>query len=79
MSESFVEILEETLVDRLIWTVGLTSLDTSRRSWSSRLQKLMRLDSSCKLIGITKSLWKLEREPWSPTLPPDVSVLSLQA
>ena len=30
MSESCVEILEETLVPRLIWTGGLTSLDTSR-------------------------------------------------
>ena len=46
MSESCVEILEETLVPRLIWTGGLTSLDTSRGSWSSRLQKLTRLDTS---------------------------------
>ena len=30
MSESCVEILEETLVPRLIWTGGLTSLDTSK-------------------------------------------------
>ena len=46
VSESCGEILEETLVPRLIWTGGLTSLDTSRGSWSSRLQKLTRLDSS---------------------------------
>ena len=46
MSESWVEILEETLVPCLIWTGGLTSLDTSRGLWSSRLQKLKRLDSS---------------------------------
>ena len=30
MSESSVETLEKTLVPRLIWTGGLTSLDTSR-------------------------------------------------
>ena len=46
VSESCGEILEETLVPRLIWTGGLPSLDTSRGSWSSRLQKLTRLDSS---------------------------------
>ena len=46
ISESFVEVLEETLVLRLIWTGGLTSLDTSRGSWSSRLQQLMRIDTS---------------------------------
>ena len=46
LSESCVEILEETLVPRLIWTGGLTSLDTSRGLWSSSLQKLTRLDSS---------------------------------
>ena len=46
MSESCVEILEETLNPRLIWKGGLTSLDTSRGLWSSRLQKLPRLDSS---------------------------------
>ena len=79
MSESCVEILEETLVPRFICTGGLTSLDTSRGSWSSRLQKLMRLDSSWKWIGIPISLWKLERDPWSPTSPPEVSVLSCQA
>ena len=58
---------------------GLTSLDTSRGSWTSRIQKLMRLDSSWKLIGIPISLCKLERDPWSPTSPPEVSVLSCQA
>ena len=46
MSESFVEIIEETLVPRLMWTGGHTSLDTSRGLGSSRLQKLKRLDSS---------------------------------
>ena len=46
MSESCVEILEETLVPHLIWTGGLKSLDTSRGLWSSRLQNLTRLDSS---------------------------------
>ena len=46
MSESCVKILEETLVPHLIWTRGLTSLDTSRGLWSSRLLKLKRLDSS---------------------------------
>ena len=46
MSESCVEILEETLVPRLIWTGGLTSFETSRGLWSSRLQKMTRLDSS---------------------------------
>ena len=79
MSQSCLEILEETLVSGLIWTGGLTFCDTSRASWISRLQKLTRLDSSWKLIGIPISLWKLEREPWSPTSPPEVSVLSCQA
>ena len=46
MFESCVEILEETLVPSLIWTGGLTSLETSRGLWSSRIQKLKRLDSS---------------------------------
>ena len=44
--ESCVEILEETLVTGLIWKGCLTSLDTSKGLWSSRLQKLMRLDYS---------------------------------
>ena len=79
MSESCVEILEETLVPHVIWTGGLISLDTSRSSWSSRLQKLTRLDSSWKLIGILIFLWKLERDPWSQTSPPEGSVLSCQA
>ena len=79
MSESCVEILENTIVTRLIWTGGLTSLDTSRGSWSSRLQKLTSLESSWKLIGILIFLWKLARDPWSPTWLPEVSVLSCQA
>ena len=79
MSESCVEILEETLVPHVIWTGWLTSLDTSRGSWSSRPQKLPRLDSSWKLMGIPISLWKLKRDTWSPTSPPEASVLSFQA
>ena len=39
MSESSAQILEKTLFPRLIWTVGLTSLDTSSGSWSSMLQR----------------------------------------
>ena len=46
MCDYCVKILEETLFPRLIWTGGLTSLETSRGLWSSRLQNLMRLDSS---------------------------------
>ena len=46
ITESCVEILEETLVTGLIWKVGLTSLDTSKGLWNSRLQKLTRLDYS---------------------------------
>ena len=38
MSESF-GALEETLVPRLIWTRGLTSFDTSRGLWNSRLKR----------------------------------------
>ena len=79
MSESSVEILEETIVPHVIWTGGLTSLDTSRGSWSSRLQKLTRLESSWKVIRIPISLWKIERDTWSPTSCPEVSVLSCQA
>ena len=79
MSESCVEILEGTLVPHLIWTVHLTSLDTLRDLWSSRLQKLTRLDSSLKLIGIPISLWKLERDTWFSTSTPEVSLLSCHA
>ena len=79
MSEFSVQTLEKTLVPRLIWTGGLTSLDISRGSWSSRLHKLTRLDSSWKLIGIPISLWKFERDPWSPNSPPELFVLSCQA
>ena len=39
MSESSVETLEKTLVPRLIWTGGLSSLDNSRGSWSSMIQR----------------------------------------
>ena len=79
MSESSVETLEKTLVPRLIWPGGLTSLDTLRGSWSSMLQMVTRPDSSWKLIGIPRSFWKLERDAWSPTSSPEVSVLYFQA
>ena len=46
MSESSVETLETTLVPRLSWKGGRTSLDTSTGSWSSMLQKVTRPDSS---------------------------------
>ena len=36
-------------------------------------------DSSWKFIGIPRSFWKLERDAWSPTSPPEACVLSLQA
>ena len=78
ISESCVEILEETLVPRLILTGGLTSLDTSRGSWSSMLQKVTRPDCSWKLLGIPRSFWKVERDAWSPASPPEASVLSFQ-
>ena len=77
MSESCVEILEETLVPRLFWTGGLTSLDISRGLWSSRLQKLTKLDPFWKLIRIPISLWKLERDTWSPSSLPEVSIILL--
>ena len=79
ISESCVEILEVTIVTSVICTGWFKSLDTSRGMWSSRLQKVTRLDSSWKLIGIPISLGKLERDTWSPTSPPEVSVLSCQA
>ena len=40
MSESPVETLEKVLVPHFIWTGVLTSLDTCRVTWSSRLQKV---------------------------------------
>ena len=46
MSESPVESLEKALDTHLIWTVGLTSFDTSRVTWISVLQKVTRPDSS---------------------------------
>ena len=52
MSESPVETLEKALGPRLIWTGGLISLDNSRSSCSSVLQKVMRPDSCWKLIVI---------------------------
>ena len=48
MSESPVETLEKAVGLRLIWTGGLTSLETSRGSWSSVLQKLTIADSFCE-------------------------------
>ena len=44
-SESSVETIEKTLVPRVIWTGGLTSLDILRGSWNSMLQKVTRPDS----------------------------------
>ena len=78
MSESSVQSLEKALGPILFWTGGLTSLDTSRGPQSSMLQKVPRPDSSWKLIGIPISLWKIERDGWSPTSPPDASVVSCQ-
>ena len=52
MSKSSVETLEKNLVPRLIWTGGLTSLDTSRGSCSSMLQ----IDDSWLFL-------KIERNP----------------
>ena len=80
MSESSVEILEKTIVLRLIWIGGLTSLrpHISRGSWSSMLQKVKRPNSSWKLIAIPISLWKIERDAWSPTSPTKCSVLFCQ-
>ena len=79
MSESSVETIEKTLVPPLIWIGGLTSLDNLRGSWSSMLPKVMRSDSSWKLIGIPISLWKLERDAWYLTSPLEASVLFYQA
>ena len=78
MSESSVQSLEKALGPSLIWTGGLTSHDTPRGPQSSLLQKNPRPDSSLKLIGIPISLWKLERDAWSPTSPPETSVLSCE-
>ena len=79
MSESPVETLEKAVGLRLIWTGGLTSLDTSRGSWNSRLQNVMIPDFFGKWIGIPISLFQLESEPWSPASPPEASILSCQA
>ena len=46
MSESSVQSLEKALGPSLIWTGGLTSLDTSRGGPRSLLQKVSRPDSS---------------------------------
>ena len=45
MSESRVETLEKAVGLRLIWTAGITSLDISRGTWNSMLQKVMMPDS----------------------------------
>ena len=47
----------------------LTSLDTSRGTWSSMLEKVMMPDSSWKLIGIPISLCHLDKEAWSSVWP----------
>ena len=46
MAESQVEALEKALGTRLLWSGGLTSLDSSRGRWNSVLQKVMISDSS---------------------------------
>ena len=46
MADSPVETLEKALDPCLTWTGGLTSLETSRGTWSSMLQKVMMPDSS---------------------------------
>ena len=46
MSELNVETLEKGLGPRLIWTGGVTSLDTLRSTQSSMLQKVTMPDSS---------------------------------
>ena len=79
MSQCCVEILEETLDPRLIWTGGITSLWHLERHTEFNASKNDEPDSSWKLIGITISLWKLERDAWSATSPPEASVLSSQA
>ena len=79
MSESPVETLETAIVLRLIRIGGITSLDRSRGTWNSRLQKVTKPDSFWKWIGIPRSFWKLERDTWFPTSPPEAFVLSFQA
>ena len=78
MFESHVDSLEKALGPRLLWTRGLTSIDTSRGMRGSMLQKVTMPDSSWKLIEIPISLWKLERVAWCPASPPEASVLSCQ-
>ena len=75
ISESSVQSLEKALGHSLIWTWGLSSLDTLRDPRCSMLQKVPRPDTSWKLIGITISLWKLEKDTWSPTSTSEASVL----
>ena len=79
MSESPVGNLEKVVGPHLILTLGLTSLDTSRVTWSSILQNVTMRDSSWKLIGIPISHCQLEMDAWSLTSPREESVLSCQA
>ena len=57
----------------------LTSLDTSRGTRISVLQKVTMPDSSLKLIGIPISLCQIEKMAWSPSWFPEASALSCQA
>ena len=79
MSESPVETLEKVLRPHVIWTEGLTPLDTLRGTWSSILQKVTMPDYSGILIGIPILLCQLEMDAWSPASPPEASLLSCQA
>ena len=65
----FCAVPREIPMSNLIWTEGLTSLDTSRGPRSLVFRKEPRPDPSWKLIGIPISLWKLESGKWSPTSP----------
>ena len=79
MSEFSVQSLEKALGPLLIWTGGLTSLNTSRGGPSSMFQKVTMPDNSWKLIEIPISLCQLESDAWSPASPPEASILSCQA
>ena len=79
MSDSPVETLQKALGFHIIWTRGLTYLDTARGSRSSVLQMLMMPDISWIFIGIPISRCQLESEPRSHASLLEVSVFSYQA
>ena len=79
ISESRVETLEKAIVLRLIWIGESHHFNTSRGTRNSRLQNVTMPDSFWKRIGIPRSLFQLEREPWSPASPPEASILYCQA